>query len=503
MKMETVLLTTTYLILIAVVLIVPKVLLADDFNVSLTVLGDLDAPTVPTNLTATAVSSTRVDLSWSASTDNVAVVGYNIYRDNTFLTSTSNTSYSDTGLISNTTYTYSVSAYDAIPNESANSSEATVITPTSGGASGGSTPAKAFDIDVYIDTNIDSAVITWTTDLPAKTKIKWGRDMGVSEGTILDPNLENDHKAVISALNPQTKYYFVIESTNALDIVSEYSGEFRTDVLKELVPNVTGLKARAVGDDIVLEWQNPEASQFEGVWISRSDKFFPTDRMEGKMVYEGDGESFVDNSVSKDKTYYYSVFSYDEDGRYSSGSLVSVSVGEAKRPILGVIGTPHEKIEKLELDDIKVFQDGELKKLKDGHISISGNKNTTLLFEYEDVPEVLKAIVVELVDAKDENKSFSFLLRINEDKTAYTATIGPLGQSGQYKMYVQIFDYKNQGVKILEGSLIASTITYIDAEGVDSKFMKFLPGIFGILILIIIGAIRGIRMIFRSKREYA
>ena len=44
-------------------------------------LGDTTAPTSPANLVATVVSSSQIDLSWNASTDNVAVTGYRVYRD--------------------------------------------------------------------------------------------------------------------------------------------------------------------------------------------------------------------------------------------------------------------------------------------------------------------------------------------------------------------------------------------------------------------------------------
>ncbi|MBP6963901.1 MAG: GerMN domain-containing protein, partial [Armatimonadetes bacterium] len=80
---------------------------------------DTEPPTVPTNLQASAPNMTQVNLTWSASTDNVGVAGYKIYRNGTYLTSVTGTSYSNTGLSSNTPYSYAVSAYDGSGNESA------------------------------------------------------------------------------------------------------------------------------------------------------------------------------------------------------------------------------------------------------------------------------------------------------------------------------------------------------------------------------------------------
>jgi hypothetical protein len=102
--------------------------------------ADVTAPTTPTGLTATAVNSARVDLSWTASTDAVGVVGYIIYRSGSPIdTILSGTTYSDIdhGVSStwyytvapSTSYTYTVAAYDAAYNVSSQSSSASETTP--------------------------------------------------------------------------------------------------------------------------------------------------------------------------------------------------------------------------------------------------------------------------------------------------------------------------------------------------------------------------------------
>jgi chitodextrinase len=92
--------------------------------------SDTTPPTAPANLTATAASPTQVSLSWDASTDNVGVAGYKVYRDGAFLASTSTTSYSDSAVQGGTTHSYTVYAYDAAGNISPPSNTATVTTPT-------------------------------------------------------------------------------------------------------------------------------------------------------------------------------------------------------------------------------------------------------------------------------------------------------------------------------------------------------------------------------------
>ena len=92
---------------------------------------DVTAPTVPTSVTATAASSSRVDVRWAPSTDNTAVSGYRVYRNGSTspVATTTSTSWSDTGLAGSTTYTYRVSAVDPSGNESARSDPASATTP--------------------------------------------------------------------------------------------------------------------------------------------------------------------------------------------------------------------------------------------------------------------------------------------------------------------------------------------------------------------------------------
>jgi chitodextrinase len=91
--------------------------------------SDTSPPSKPANLTATAASSGEVDLSWSASTDDVGVTGYEISRDGSVLTTIGNvTSYADTSVAASTSYTYVVRALDAAGHRSDPSDPATVTT---------------------------------------------------------------------------------------------------------------------------------------------------------------------------------------------------------------------------------------------------------------------------------------------------------------------------------------------------------------------------------------
>ncbi len=105
--------------------------LSDASNTATATVPDTQAPTAPRNLAAQAATSTRVDLTWTASSDNVGVTNYEVHRNGVLLAVTGNvTSYTDTTVSPLTAYQYTVTALDAQQNRSTQSNTASVTTPT-------------------------------------------------------------------------------------------------------------------------------------------------------------------------------------------------------------------------------------------------------------------------------------------------------------------------------------------------------------------------------------
>jgi chitodextrinase len=90
---------------------------------------DSEPPTAPNGLAATVISSSQIDLNWRASTDNIRVAGYEVFRDGEWIGETTDTGFSDLSSAPETSYRYKVRAKDANDNLSPFSAEVVAATP--------------------------------------------------------------------------------------------------------------------------------------------------------------------------------------------------------------------------------------------------------------------------------------------------------------------------------------------------------------------------------------
>jgi|GEM_PF-5932239 len=177
--------------------------------------GDTTAPTVPTGLSAVATSSTTINLTWTASTDNVGVTGYNVYRcqgagctpSSTRVGTSVGTSYASTGLTPSTAYVFKVSAYDAVPNTSIASSTATATTNAA--------PPPGLSAITATGITSSSATITWTTTEASDTQVEYGLTTAYGTSSPLNTALVTAHSQGLTGLNAATLYHYRVKSKGA------------------------------------------------------------------------------------------------------------------------------------------------------------------------------------------------------------------------------------------------------------------------------------------------
>ncbi|MFA6494660.1 MAG: fibronectin type III domain-containing protein, partial [Candidatus Paceibacterota bacterium] len=174
----------------------------------------------------------QLNLSWSASTDNVGVTGYKIYRNDVQIGTTATLAYSDTGLSPATSYTYKVAAYDAVGNISAQT-----------GGSGTTKPSEQTTTVVgpYIGsptltlgTNGTSVIVKWATDVPSNSRVSYGTASGAYPTYSTDTSCQTSGTAYVTShcifignLIPGNKYYYriisAIQSSGASRTSDEYT----------------------------------------------------------------------------------------------------------------------------------------------------------------------------------------------------------------------------------------------------------------------------------------
>lgn len=141
------------------------------------IVADTEAPTIPTNLAASSPTSNSISLSWTASTDNTGVAGYEIYVNGVLYSTVSATTATVSGLNPSTTYTFYIIAKDASGNASAASNTATGTTLAGGQPGAGSCGTEDF-------TNIPANANNYTTRTWTNNNITWNATQARTDQTI-------------------------------------------------------------------------------------------------------------------------------------------------------------------------------------------------------------------------------------------------------------------------------------------------------------------------------
>ena len=170
------------------------------------------------------------------------------------------------------------------------------------------------------------------------------------------------------------------------------------------------------------------------------------------------------------------------DSYFGGGGTQSGFIGSGpalpfeRLPVVSFATSSEQKI--TQIPELFVFKQlGEKTKpfFEGSYLKIKGNKSFTISVDYYKLPEVLKTIGVTLYDSKNPNLSFSFLMKLNEDKTAYEATVGAMPNDGEYLVSIYLINYQDQTVKKFNGQL--ATVGSLGIFGVGTeKFVKQVAG---------------------------
>ena len=478
-----------------------------DFNIRVYGGTDIIPPSTPTLLTIDPVASSQIDLTWSLSTDNFSVSGYVLSRGSSTIATTTQLNYSDTGLMASTTYSYSVRAFDVALNYSSSSNilsttTLAIVAPTSTptttpvGSQSGGTSARVVMDGLVVDSGVSTTSFQIKTARPARIEIRWGRTTDYELGYIVGNTFKRDHSFLIEDLEPNTEYlYEIIGITPSLNETNLKKGKFTTlgDSFNLSPSNVGRFVAEANGTDIDLSWQNPEFD-FDRIRVVRSHFGFPTNPNNGAVVYQGKGEDYRDEDVlSQYSPVYYTIFVIDRQGNISSGAVAVVYSGAGEDlpepPIIVPEATSTQDKDRLtpetimpELNDIFIIQSGNRHTFLDKDIRLDNSEEIVISLPTSFVSDNLKSIIVTILNPTDNRKSYSYLLKINNDRTTYIATIPALSVVGSSQIELEVYDFEAYVVGAYQAPFIFFDTT---GDGLDGKDKSGLLDTINIILLAI------------------
>eukprot|EP00957_Ditylum_brightwellii_P081351 6188331-Ditylum_brightwellii.AAC.1 len=288
---------------------------------------DKESPSRPASLKALSVSDTQVTIEWFASSDNVEVTGYHIYRGNKKIaTDITGTSYTDTGVDVLKTYTYYVVAVDAAGNVSENSDSIEVTTDDV-------TPPDTPGNLLLSSVSEDKAIITWapSSDNVAVKGYNIYRDGNkIAE---IPPGISYADEEVV----PSYTYTYSVEAFDAAGNGSENSDSVQVTIPDETSPSQpTKLELISVFED--------KASI---TWAPSSDNVGVTGYRiyrDNTMINTVTGTSYMDTGLDILETYTYYVVAVDAAGNESE---VSDNI-----EVTTVDLTPPSKPSNLLMDDV-------------------------------------------------------------------------------------------------------------------------------------------------------
>src|SRR5260221_5055564 len=270
---------------------------------------DTTPPSVPTGLTATAVSAAQINLSWNASTDNVAVTSYQVYLNDAMIANTPAASFQHTGLTAGTTYNYPVSPADAVPNYSGwTATPVSVSTPPAADTTAPSTPTAL----------LASAVSS------SQINLSWGAstdNVGVTGYRIFRAGTLLATLGAVTAyqntgLTPSTSFSYTVQAIDAAGNASAQSAPASATTQSALPPTAPtvpgGLAALAASSSqIKLSWKaSTDNASGAGYNVFRN----------GVQIATTSALTYANTGLLPATTYGFAVAAFDAAGNSSAQS---------------------------------------------------------------------------------------------------------------------------------------------------------------------------------------
>jgi chitodextrinase len=304
---------------------------ATSYYTSILPAPDTAPPSTPTSLTAGSTQPTQTYLSWNASTDNVGVAGYHVFRNGVMVATTAQAFYTDSGLADGTTYSYFVEAFDLGGNVSTPSLPANVTTWNT-------VPPTAPTNLVGTAVTCQEIDLTWSAATDKVAIATYRIFGGTSASNLLQVGTMYSTPTSFSnySLTPSTKYYFGVQAVDTDGNVSPMSAiiSVSTLALPSAPAKLVATAASTVG--VGLTWAaGPSGMPLTGYYVFQGTK--PSNLTQ---VATTGATSYTNGSLTPGATYYYAVQEFDKAGNVSPMSaIVSATTLALPSPPKQVVAT--------------------------------------------------------------------------------------------------------------------------------------------------------------------
>jgi chitodextrinase len=277
--------------------------------------ADFMPPSVPTNVTGVAgTSPLRVDLTWSASTDDASAITYRVYRNAAWVGTTTATSWTNVAVSDGATYSYTVRAIDAAGNLGDASSAVTVTLPDT------TAPSAPTALAATPGTGPGRVDLTWpaATDNVGVVSYEISRD-GVVVASTGTPAFTD---ATVSGM---TTYVYSVVALDAAGNRSAAATATATtgDLAPPAAPASVSASAHDAPPTVVLTW----AAATDDVGVASYEVL-----RDGAVVTTATGTDWTDTAVAAAQTHTYAVRAKDAAGNVGPATSVTVTVPDQLAP---------------------------------------------------------------------------------------------------------------------------------------------------------------------------
>lgn len=273
---------------------------------------DTTPPAAPAGLTASLVSDSSVILTWQTNTET-DLAGYKIYRNGMLVAQVTGTSWQDTAISPQTTYTYEVRAYDTSGNLS-NPASVTVTTPPPPDTTQPLAPVGL----TATATGPTSVQLAWQ----ANTESDLSGYKVYRDGVVVADVPPTATSWTDTTVQPGTQYTYTLKAYDASGNFSDPSVPAIVTTPADTTPPAapTGLTASQVNyNSVTLTWAANTEPDLAGYKVYRN----------GMLVAQVTGTNWQDSGVSPQTTYTYEVRAYDQAGNLSSPASIAVTTPAA------------------------------------------------------------------------------------------------------------------------------------------------------------------------------